>query len=165
LIVIACVLNQSSGHWLLYDALNSFITWSLKMKEKTRIQTTFDPLMDDGRITFEFYLLASNIKKKVVGIFDFFLTFLWSYGKKKTYNMLSSMLDGQGLKAFVLCLHVGHEQGMSIVEKHDDKTMYLMFLKCYHYLHLVGESCRSQKWWLIRLDIFQMTNTNCEHVK
>jgi len=74
--VIACVLNQSSGHWLLYDALNSFITWSLKMKEKTRIQTTFDPLMDDGRITFEFYLLASNIKKKVVGIFDFFLTFL-----------------------------------------------------------------------------------------
>jgi len=75
-VVIACVLNQSSGHWLLYDALNSFITWSLKMKEKTRIQTTFDPLMDDGRITFEFYLLASNIKKKVVGILDFFLTFL-----------------------------------------------------------------------------------------
>jgi hypothetical protein len=31
------------------------------MKEEARIQTTFDPLMDDGRITFEVYLLASNI--------------------------------------------------------------------------------------------------------
>jgi len=29
------------------------------------------------------------------------------------------MLDGQGLRAFVLCLCVGREQGVSIVEKHD----------------------------------------------
>jgi hypothetical protein len=63
-VVTTCVLNQSSGHWLLYDAMNSFITRSLKMKEDARKQTTFDPLMDDGRITFEFYLLASNIKKR-----------------------------------------------------------------------------------------------------
>jgi hypothetical protein len=60
-VVTACVMNQSSDHWLLYDALNSFITWNLKMKENARIQTTFEPLMDDGRITFKFYLLASNI--------------------------------------------------------------------------------------------------------
>jgi hypothetical protein len=37
LVVIACVLNQSNGHWLLYGALNFFITWSLKMKEEARI--------------------------------------------------------------------------------------------------------------------------------
>ncbi len=55
------------------------------------------------------------------------------------------MLDGQGLKVFVLCLHVGHEQGVSIVEKYDEKTLYPMLLKCYHYLHLVGKSCRSQR--------------------
>jgi hypothetical protein len=71
-IVIVCVLNQSSGHWLLYDALNFFITWSLKMKEKTRIQTSFDPLMDDGRVTLELYLLASN-KKWLLGFLIFFL--------------------------------------------------------------------------------------------
>jgi hypothetical protein len=72
LVVIVCVLNQSSGRWLLYDALNFFITWSLKMKEKTRIQTTFDPLMDDGRVTLELYLLASN-KKRLLGLLTFFL--------------------------------------------------------------------------------------------
>jgi hypothetical protein len=63
-IVTTCVLNQSSGHWLLYDALNFFITWSLKMKDQERIQTVFDPLMDDGRVTLKLYLLASNIKKR-----------------------------------------------------------------------------------------------------
>jgi hypothetical protein len=63
-LVVTNVLNKSSGHWLLYDALNSFITWSLKMKQEARIQIVFDLLMDDGRVTFELYLLASNIKKR-----------------------------------------------------------------------------------------------------
>jgi hypothetical protein len=40
-----------------------------------------------------------------------------------------------------------------------------MLLNCYHYLHLVGENYISQRWWLSILDIFQMSNTNCEHVK
>jgi hypothetical protein len=97
-----------------------------------------------------------------------FLTFFlhcYKGMKKKTYNMFSLMSDGQGLKVFILCLCVGCEQGVSIVEKYDEKTLYPMLLKCYHYLHLVGKSCKSQRWWLGRLDIFQMTNTNCEHAK
>jgi hypothetical protein len=65
--------------------------------------------------------------------------------KKKNYKMFSLMLDGQGLRAFVLCLRVGHEQGVSIVEKHDEKTIYPMLLNCYHYLHLVGENYISQR--------------------
>jgi hypothetical protein len=47
--------------------------------------------------------------------------------KKKTYNMLSLMLDKQGLSVFTLCLCVGHEQGMSIVEKYDEKNNILCF--------------------------------------
>jgi hypothetical protein len=58
-------------------------------------------------------------KKKVVGILDFFSYILMKLWKKKSYNMLSLMLNGQGLRAFVLYLSVGHEQGVSIVEKHD----------------------------------------------
>ncbi len=57
-------------------------------------------------------------------ILDFFFTLLQSYEEKKTYNMFSLMLDGQGLKVFVLCLRVGREQGVSIVEKYDEKTPY-----------------------------------------
>jgi hypothetical protein len=47
------------------------------------------------------------------------------------------MLD---LKFKSLCLvssFVGHEEGVSIVDEYDKRTMYLMLLKCYHYLHLM----------------------------
>jgi len=82
--VIACVLNQLDGHWLLYDALNCSITLSLRMRRKIGIQPTFDRLMnDDGRITLELFLLASNIRKEVDGIHDFFFTFLRNYEKRK----------------------------------------------------------------------------------
>jgi hypothetical protein len=38
--------------------------------------------MDDGKVTLELYLLASNIKIEVAAILDFFLTFLQSYEEK-----------------------------------------------------------------------------------
>jgi hypothetical protein len=41
--------------------------------------------------------------------------------------MLSLMLDEQGLKVFILRLCVGHEQGVSIVEKYDEKNYILFF--------------------------------------
>jgi len=47
--------------------------------------------------------------------------------EKKTYNMLSLMLDRQGLRVFTLCLCVGREQGMFIVEKYDEKNYILCF--------------------------------------
>ncbi len=34
LVISACVLNQSHGHWLLSNALNVKITMSLKLKEE-----------------------------------------------------------------------------------------------------------------------------------
>jgi hypothetical protein len=44
-IVIACVLNQSSGHWLLIDALNYVISLSLKLKEDSAPLVSFDSLI------------------------------------------------------------------------------------------------------------------------
>jgi hypothetical protein len=38
-------------------------------------------------------VLAFNIKKKVCDVFDYFLSFVRKYGKKKIHNMLSLMLD------------------------------------------------------------------------
>jgi hypothetical protein len=64
------------------------------MKAKTRIQLAFDPLMDDdGKMIVELFLLALNMKKEVVGILNYFLTFLKIYEENKTYNILSLMLD------------------------------------------------------------------------
>jgi hypothetical protein len=40
-VVSACVLKQSHGNWLLFDALNVKITMSLKLKEESRISLNF----------------------------------------------------------------------------------------------------------------------------
>jgi hypothetical protein len=64
--VYACILNQSKGHWLLSDALNSTISMSLKFKYKIDF-TTFDNLMqEDGNVVYELSCLASNIKKEII---------------------------------------------------------------------------------------------------
>jgi hypothetical protein len=60
------------------------------MREKTRVQPTFDLSMDDnGKITFELSLLASNIIKEVVGTLDYFFTFLRNYEQKIIHKMFS----------------------------------------------------------------------------
>jgi hypothetical protein len=71
-----CILNQSRGHWLLNDALNSIISMSLKLKNEIDY-VSFDNLMEkDGNVAYELSCLASNIKKEVIQvliiIFPFF---------------------------------------------------------------------------------------------
>jgi len=72
LVVYACILNQSRGHWLLSDALNSTIFMSLKFNDEID-STTFDNLMQkDGNVVYELSWLASNIKKEVILSYRFF---------------------------------------------------------------------------------------------
>jgi hypothetical protein len=65
--------------------------------------------------------------------------------------------------------YVGREQKMFIVEEYDVKKLYSMLLKCYHYLHHVGESefggVVDHEDDGYRLDIFQMTTNNKELAK
>jgi len=66
LIVSAYISNQSKGHWLLSDALNSTISMSLKFKDQID-SATFDDLMDENEnVIYELSCLASNIKNEVV---------------------------------------------------------------------------------------------------
>jgi len=55
---------------------------------------------------------------------------------------------------------------VSIVEEYDVKTLYSMLLKCYHYLHHVGESefggITDHEDHDYILDIFQMTTSKKE---
>jgi hypothetical protein len=41
------VLNQSTSHLLLFNALNSAITMSFKAKEEVNVRPSFEFLMDD----------------------------------------------------------------------------------------------------------------------
>jgi hypothetical protein len=65
----------------------------LKLKKEFGVSSSLEDLIDDGSIvTFELSLLASNIRRKICGVLDDFLSFLKKCEKKKTHN-LSLMLD------------------------------------------------------------------------
>ncbi len=59
-----------------------------------------------------------------------------------------------------------HEQGKAIVEEYDKKSLFLMLLKCYYYLHALAESERGivdqRVEEDISLDIFEMTTNTSE---
>ncbi len=81
-IVIACVSNQSKGHWLLSNV------------EEMNHCPNLDALIDDDLdLDIEFRSLARNIKKEVCGVIDFILSFLTRYDKRRVHNMLALMLN------------------------------------------------------------------------
>jgi hypothetical protein len=68
--------------------------WVWKLRGKNQLLPSFESLMDDDSIVSdELSLLAFNIRKEVINVLDSFLSFLKVYDKKKTHNMISSMLD------------------------------------------------------------------------
>ncbi len=75
--------------------------------------------------------------------------------------MLSLMLDPR-FKTFCLVSSlIDREQGKTIVEKYDTKSLFLMIFKCYYHLHPLveyGKVVVNQKVEKDRsLDIFEMT--------
>ncbi len=53
------------------------ISMSLKLKEEDQVLPSFENLMDDDSIIGdELSLLASNIRREVINVLDFFLWFL-----------------------------------------------------------------------------------------
>jgi hypothetical protein len=88
LIVITCVLNQLKSHWLLSNALQFDITMCLKLKEE--IINPFAPVSlidDDFGIAFELSLFASNIRREVSCVLDYFIFLKRKIEKRKTHNM------------------------------------------------------------------------------
>jgi hypothetical protein len=72
--------------------------------------------------------------------------------------MLFLMLDPRFKNLCLVSCFVGQEEGVSIVDEYDKRTLYLMLLKCYHHLHpltkfvgYVNQTCDEY----FSLDIFQ----------
>jgi hypothetical protein len=81
LVVSTCVFNQSKGHWLLSDSLNSTISICFKLIKEFGISISFDNVMEDESIiALELNFLSSNIKKEVCVVLDFI--FLEKIGRK-----------------------------------------------------------------------------------
>jgi hypothetical protein len=50
------------------------------------------------------------------------------------------MLDLRFKNLHLVSSFVGQEEGVSIVDEYDNKTLYPMLLKCYHHLHPMPKS-------------------------
>jgi hypothetical protein len=135
-IVFSCVFNQFHGHWFINDVLHFVISMSLKLKEENKIIPSFESLMeDDSIISDELSLLAFNIRREVINVLDFFLSFLKKYENKKVHNMISLMLDPRFKNLCIISSFVGREQGVALVEEYDRKSLYLVLVKCHEHLH------------------------------
>ncbi len=54
--------------------------------------------------------------------------------------MLFSMLDPRFKSFHLVSFFIGQEEGVSIMDEYDRRTLYPMLLKCYHHLHPMTES-------------------------
>jgi hypothetical protein len=108
----------------------------LKLREEiTNPSTLVNLINDDYWITFGLFLFASNIRREVCGVLDFFLYFQKRIEKRKVHNMLSLMLDPRFKNFCLISSFVGRKERISIVDEYDRRILYPMFLKCYHHLH------------------------------
>jgi hypothetical protein len=76
------------------------------------------------------------MNKEVIGVIDFFISFLTKYDGKKTHNMQALMLDPRFKSLILISNSIGHELGVAIATKFERKSLYcILFLKSFHHLH------------------------------
>ncbi len=83
--------------------------------------------------------MVANIKRKLLGLLDFFLFLLRKYEGKIIHIMFFLMLDPRFRNLHLLSSFFNHEQTKVIIEEYDTKHLYLMFMKCHHHLHPLVE--------------------------
>jgi len=96
---------------------------SLKFNDEIDF-ATFDNLMEDGNVVYDFSCLASNIKKERIQVLDFFLSFLKKYEERKAHNMFPLMLVLWLKTLHLVSSLIGHEQGKTIVGKYDKNFLF-----------------------------------------
>jgi hypothetical protein len=96
-------------------------------------------LIDDDNcgLNIELKTFVKNIKKEVIMVVNCFLSLLTKYNEKIIHNILTLVLNPRFKSLNLTSSFIGHEYGVVIVEEHDKKSMFLMFLKSYHHLHLL----------------------------
>jgi hypothetical protein len=125
---------------------------SLKLKEENKIKPSFESLMEDDSIVYdELSLLASNIRREVINVLIFFLSFLKKYENRKAHNMISLMLDPRLKSLRIISSFVGREQSVALVEEYDKKSLYPLLVKCHEHFHCLVRLDRN----CVNQDIFE----------
>jgi hypothetical protein len=67
---------------------------SSKSRDEMHLKPSFESFMDDDTaLSLKLATIACNIKSKVFGVLDYFLSLLKTYEEKKTHNLLSFMFN------------------------------------------------------------------------
>lgn len=69
-----------------------------------------------------------------------FFQFLKLFEKRKVHNMISLILNLTFKNLHLVFSFIGHEHGISIVKKYDNKLLYPMLKKYYHHLHSLANN-------------------------
>jgi hypothetical protein len=100
---------------------------SLKLKEEMN-HLIFNVLIDDddSSLNIELGTFEKNIKKEVIGVIDFFLSFLTRYDKIITRNMLALKLDFKFKSLVLIYYFINHEQhGVARARNYGRKPCFL----------------------------------------
>jgi hypothetical protein len=84
---------------------------------------------EDENVVYELSCLASNIKKEVVQVLDYFLSFLKKFDKRKTHNMFSLMLNPRFKTFRLVSSLIGYEQGKAIVDEYNKGVLLIKVSK------------------------------------
>jgi hypothetical protein len=110
-------LSTSSNH-MAYIEMNFFLSNAL-----------IDTNNFDLIIKLDFW--KKNIKKEVIRVIDFFLSFLTWYDERGVHNMIALMLDPR-FKSLKLNFSF---MKVAITKEHDRKSLFPMLLRSYYHLH------------------------------
>jgi len=72
---------------------------------------------DDSSLNIELGTLEKNIKKEIIGVIDYFLSFLTRYDKIITCNMLALKLDFKFKILGLIYYFISHEQYMVAIAR------------------------------------------------
>jgi hypothetical protein len=97
-------------NWLLFDALNATMIMSLKLKEEYGISSNLkDLIANNSIVALELSLLASNIRRKICGVLDGFLSFLRKLNEMNKSHNMSFMLDPKFKSLRLVSFVIGQE--------------------------------------------------------
>jgi hypothetical protein len=144
---------------------------SFKTRDEMHLRPSFESFMYYNiGLSLKLTTFASNIKSKVFGVLDSFLSFLKTYEEKKTHNMLSLMFDPR-FKSLHLVFHmlVKSKECLLWSSMIYRRVLYPMLVKLYSHLHLVGDAAFCSTDLDVdedyALNIFQMTTNSAKIAK
>jgi hypothetical protein len=138
-VVIAYVMNQSRGHWLLSNVYNTRISLTLILEAKIGHATNVFYVLDPFDV--EIFIFQNNMRAKVVKAIKPFLQYLEAYDSHQMHNMLVLMLDFRFKSLRVVENYVGCGACICFDVEYDANVIILILMTVFEVLNLIIQTC------------------------